>query len=138
MTDAFLGTWQLDPEGNDYQFGDPPQSGLYIIEEKGDGYLVTMKWTTVDGNDMEMDYEGVPDGEQHATPAEGVDTMSMTRVDAKTLDSSAYVGELRVAYARRELSADNNTMTVTQTGKSPSGDEFANVSVYHRVADTDD
>lgn len=133
MTDAFLGTWQLDPEQNNYQFGDPPQKGLYIIKIKDEGYLVTMKWTNTAGNDLEMDYEGIPDGVQYPTDAPHVDTMSMERVDEKTLDSSAFVGDTRIAFGRRELSDDNNTMTVTQSGKTPDGDEFANVSVYHRV-----
>jgi len=132
MTDAFLGTWQLDPDGNNYQLGDPPQSGLYIIETKDNGYLVTMKWTT-NGDEKQMAYEGIPDGKQYETPATGIDAMSMTRVDDKTLDSSAFVGEVRIAYARRVLSENDNTMTVTQSGKTPDGTDFANVSVYHRV-----
>ncbi len=135
MTDAFLGTWQLDPEQNNYQLGDPPQSGLYIIETKGDGYLVTMKWTNTTGDDFAMDYEGIPDSKLYPTDAPHVDTMSMTRVDEKTLDSSAFVGNTHIAHARRELSDDSNTMTVTQSGKTPTGDDFANVSVYKRIDD---
>lgn len=133
MKDTFLGTWQLDPEQNKYQLGDPPQSGLYIIKLNGEGYLVTMKWTSHDNQDFEMSYEAIPDGKDYPTDAPNVDSMSMTRVDDKTLDSSAMVGNTVIAFARRILSEDNNTMTITQSGKTSDGDDFANVSVYHLV-----
>ncbi len=135
MTDAFLGTWELDASKNQYDLGDPPQSGLYIIEQQGEGYLVTMKWTNTAGESKEMAYEGVPDGKTYPTEAPGVDSMSMTRVDDHTLDSAAMVGETVIALARRVLSEDGNTMTVTQRGKTPDGGEFANVSVYTRVTE---
>ncbi len=135
MKDTFLGTWQLDPEQNNYQSGNPPKTGLYIIQPKDEGYLVTMKWTNQDNQDFEMSYEAIPDGKDYPTDAPNVDSMSMTRVDEKTLDSSSMSGYTVIAFARRILSEDNNTMTITQSGKTPDGDDFANVSAYKRVLD---
>ena len=134
MTDLFIGTWILDPEQNAYELGDPPQSGEYVIAAQGEGYHITMAWTTTDGKALSTAYDGVPDGVLHPADAPGVDTMSMTRVDDLTLDSSAFVGEQRIAYARRVLSADYQMMTVTQSGVTPDGTSFSNLSVYHRQA----
>ena len=132
-TDPFLGTWELVPSKSEYQFGDPPTRGTYIIEIYGNGYLMTMAWTTVHGRDLEMSYEATPDGIQY--PLENsivADGMSMTRVDEYTLDSATFKNIDQIAHARRELSHDKNTMTVTQSGKTPDGGDFANVAVYVR------
>jgi len=136
MADVFLGTWIMQPDLNDYQFGNPPQKGSYIIETDGEGYLVTMNWTTADGKDMTMDYHAIPDGKEYPTdPATGVDSMSMTRMSNTVLDSVAMKNGVMVAYGSRILSDDGNTMTVKQSGKTPDGQEFINTSVYVRQTD---
>jgi len=132
MTDAFLGTWILDADQNDYTFGPEPQAGTYVIAAQDAGYHITMAWTTPAGEAHEMAYDGTPDGKRYPADAPGFDAMSMTRVDDHTLDSAAYVGEQRIAYARRVLSADQQTMTVTQSGNKPDGTAFTNTSVYQR------
>lgn len=136
MTDAFLGIWVMQPEQNDYQFGNAPQKGSYIITVDGEGYLVTMSWTTADGQGMTMNYNAIPDGKEYPTdPATGVDSMSMTRVSDNVLDSAAMKNGIMLAYGTRILSDDNNTMTVRQSGKTPDGHEFINTSVYVRQSD---
>ena len=53
-------------------------------------------------------------------------------VDASTLDTTVRQAGRVVAHARRVLSADGRTMTITQSGTTPDGQPFANVSVYAR------
>lgn len=133
--DRFLGTWEMQPELNNYQFGDPPVKGTYTIAENpdGEGYLITMAWTTTNGRDVEMSYTANPDGIDHPYENPDVaDTVSMTRVDENTLDSDAKKGGKIAAYARRELSPDGQTMTVTQSVPNPDGGKFNNVAVYVR------
>ena len=136
MVDAFLGIWVMQADQNNYQFGNPPQKGSYIIESEGDGYLVTMHWTTSEGKDMTMDYTAIPDGKDYPTdPTTGVDSMSMTRMSDNVLDSAAMKNGIMVAYGTRILSEDKNTMTVKQSGKTSDGQEFINTSVYVRQSD---
>lgn len=130
--DPFVGIWTLDPDESDYQFGEPPASGTYTLEADGDAYNVTMIWTTVDGKPMEASYSSVPDGMEYPYDSPAVDTVSMTRVDAYTLDSASKKDGQVIAYARRELSDDRQSMTITQSGTTPEGDPFANVSVYRK------
>ncbi len=133
MADPFLGTWIMKPELNVYQFGNAPQRGTYKIETDGDGYLVTMSWTTIEGTDLTMSYNGIPDGIDYPTdPETGVDSMSMTRKSDKVLDSAAMKDGKVVAYGTRILSEDGNIMTVKQSGKTPDGQEFVNTSIYVR------
>ncbi len=131
--DLFVGLWELDPSQSNYQVGDAPKSGTYRISKHEGGYLITMAWTDAQGRNREMAYEGTPDGIQY--PLENsiiADGMSMTRVDEYTLDSATYKGRDQIAHARRELSEDGNVMTVTQSGKTPDGKDFANIAVYNR------
>jgi len=132
--DPFLGTWHLMPEKSDYAQGLPPTSGTYTIEIQGTGYLVKMRWQTANGDWMEMQYSAVPDGQDHAYEDPNIaDTVSMTRIDHNTLDSDAKKGGQVVAYARRILSEDLQTMTVIQSGPLAEGGMFENLSVYNRT-----
>ncbi len=131
--DPFIGTWKLDPSQNRYEAGSPPQNGLYIIEPLGEGYRITMKWTTPEGQSVESAYESIPDGQEYPYDKPAIaDAISMTRVDARTLDSQSKKGGQVIAYARRVLSEDGQTMSITQSGTKPDGTRFSNKSVYHR------
>jgi hypothetical protein len=132
--DPFLGLWQLIPEKSVYEHGEPPIGGNYTIEIQGDGYLIHMQWETFYGAWSEMSYTAVPDGQDHHYDDPVVaDSISMTRIDEHTLDSDAKKGDSVVAHARRTLSDDLREMTVVQSGISPEGDTFRNLSVYRRT-----
>ncbi len=60
------------------------------------------------------------------------DTISMSRVDHRTLDSKAKKTGHVTSYARRFLSKDGRTMTITQCGTTPKGQEFTNLSIYEK------
>ncbi len=129
--DPFLGTWALVPDRCQYEFGRPPQSGAYQIEASGEGYLVTMKWLTAEGAAHQLSYPAIPDGKEY--PYENpalADTISMTRVDGRTLDSTSKKDGRIIGYARRVLSNDGLTMTIFQSGVTPENREFTNVSIY--------
>lgn len=134
--DPFVGTWKLDPEQSRYQFGSPPQSGTYRIEADGNSYLITMDWIDAQGKSLHQSYIAIPDGVQHPYENTNVaDFVSMTRLDELTLDSATYKGGERIAYAVRSLSADKQTMTITQSGTTPMGGvAFENRAVYVREA----
>jgi hypothetical protein len=135
-SDGFIGTWKLDPEQSKYQFGTPPQSGTYRIEKEGSGYLITMDWVDVQGKSFHQSYTSIPDGMQHPYENPQVaEFVSMTRIDDLTLDSATFKNGERIAYAVRVLSADKQTLTITQSGTTPMGGvEFANRAVYVRQA----
>lgn len=134
--DAFIGTWKLDSEQSKYQFGTPPQSGTYRIDADDSGYLITMDWIDAQGKSFHQSYTATPDGQQHPYENPSVaEFVSMTRIDDLTLDSATYKNGERIAYALRVLSADKQTMTITQSGTTPMGGvQFENRAVYVRQA----
>jgi hypothetical protein len=131
--DPFVGTWELQVEQSEYEVGEPPASGLYRIQPQGEGYLVTMRWETADGQQREMSYTSIADGKDYAYEnPEVAEFVSMTRVAERRLVSATKKGGQMIAHACRELAEDEQTMRVTQSGVRPDGTWFDNVSIYKR------
>ena len=129
--DAFLGTWLLDPTRCDYEFGEPPDSGSYRLEATETGYLISMTWITAAGEAHSMAYKATPDGKQYPYENPAVaEAASMTRVGERQLDSATFKGGQQIAHAARFLSADEQSMTVIQSGFGPDGKGFRNTAVY--------
>lgn len=132
--DKFVGLWKLKPEQSNYQFGAPPANGCYRIARHERGYLISMEWQTAEGDSHEMSYESVPDGQDHVYENPAIaDTVSMTRVDERTLDSASKKDGVVTAHARRVLSESGQEMVVSQSGHTPDGRPFTNLSVYERI-----
>lgn len=135
--DAFIGTWALDPAHSDYQVGMPPQTGLYRIAlgVNGSGYMISMAWTDAQGRESFAAYTAMPDGVQYPYENSDVaDTISMTRLDERTLDTAIFKDGDCIAYSLRELSEDGQLMRIVQSGYAPDGSQFDNYSVYVRQA----
>ncbi|MFL7839099.1 MAG: hypothetical protein ACK2T4_05550 [Candidatus Promineifilaceae bacterium] len=132
--DAFLGTWQLQPNLSDYAFGQAPAEGVYRISRYGEGYKFDIAWTMTEGQQFETGYLGTPDGEQYPYENSQVaEAVSLTRVDELTLDSESFKGGRRIAYACRELIKNGCRMRVTQSGETADGVEFSNIAYYQKV-----
>jgi len=132
--DLFLGTWQLQADLSDYAFGQPPAEGIYLISRYGEGYKFDITWTTIEGQQMETSYVGVPDGEKY--PFENpqiADAVSLTRVDELILDSETFKDGRRLTHARRELIENRDRMRVTQSAETPDGTVFSNISYYQKI-----
>lgn len=89
-----------------------------------------------DTADKSTRFGGVADGSRVASPASevGPDGYSLTHVDDATLDSAAYRGTTRVAYARRVASNEGMLLAVVQESLAPDGTPLRNFQVYRRAA----
>ena len=131
--DPFLGSWSLVPELAQYEFGQPPQGGTYRIEASGEGYLIAMEWLAAEGTAHQLSYPAIPDGKEYPYENPAVaDTVSMTRIDRQTLDSTSKKSGRIIGYAHRVLSDDGLAMTVYQSGTAPDGQDFTNVATYKK------
>lgn len=130
--DPFLGEWRFNREESQYEFGPMPEDATYTFKAEGEQYRVIMAWT-MDGQRREMDYTGIPDGKDYPYESPAVDAMSMTRVDARTLDTTAKKDGQTVSYGSRVLSEDGRTMRITMSGYTPEGNWYTNLAVYERV-----
>lgn len=133
--DPFIGTWVLDPNQSQYQYGNPPVKGSYKISTKVDQYVFEMKWETQDGTEHEMSFQAMPDGVErpyYDDPAVA-DSIRLTRIDRLTLDSETRKGGDITARASRQINEEENTMKVVQTGKTPDGQQYTNITYYAKV-----
>ncbi|MCC6612640.1 MAG: hypothetical protein IT320_04120 [Anaerolineae bacterium] len=133
---AFFGLWTLNREASRYAQGEPPHDASYKLEPDGDAIKVTMDWLGPDGLPKHQVYTGVPDGVVY--PYDGgdvVDAISMTLLDARTLDTDSRKDGRIIAYARRVLSEDGETMTITMRSFLPDGRELDNIAVYEKSVD---
>lgn len=140
MPDLFLGDWRLLPELSLYAQGAPPASGIYTIREGSAGLELSLRWTAEPGGpEMAMAFGGPPDGSVqpfvpvHSAPAGAPDGLRITRVDARTLDSEALLGEQVVAYARRVASEDGSLLAVLMEHRHADGRHVRNFQVYRRA-----
>lgn len=137
--DLFLGEWELIPELCLYEFGSAPVAGAYRIARDGKAVRITIEWRMDEESEPQSTGFGGPtDGSTQALPAvataTGPDSFTLTRVDARTLDSAALRGEERVAYARRVASADGDLLAVMQEAMDPEGVKYRNFQVYRRAS----
>jgi hypothetical protein len=137
--DLYLGTWELIPELSLYDFGPLPASCTYEVLQHGREIHVRMRWTLEPGGtESMMEFAGPPDGSRRdldGAPA-GV-SFSLARIDARTLDSTAFRGDEVYAYARRAVSSDGELLAIVQEGQRPDGGKFRNFQVYRRAVGPD-
>lgn len=135
-TDLYLGTWDLIPELALYEYGPKPAACVYEIQCVEGRVQARLTWTTETGEEQSASFGGPADGTPQpmpeGTPKGGPDAFTLTRVDERTLESSAlWDGEV-VATARRVASADGKLLAILQVGPRPEGVRFRNFQVYRR------
>ncbi len=130
--EKFLGKWSLLREQCDYQLGEPPREGWYLLEQEPGQVKVTMDWTDSHGQHHQQSYSSIPDGNEYPYPdSPAVDAVSMTLVNENRLDSAALKTGSLVNHAARELSPDGQVMKVTMTFYTP-GATLINIAHYRR------
>jgi hypothetical protein len=137
--DLYLGTWELVPELSLYDFGPLPASCTYVIEGTPEGVSIDMRWTmTPGGPSSDMRFAGPIDGSRRSFASDSGSAdppvfFSLTRVDARTLDSRAFRNDVEIAYARRVASEGGDLLAIVQEGQRPDGGRFRNFQVYRRA-----
>lgn len=139
MTDLYLGEWLLIPELSLYQSGTPPAAGRYFIDARSDGsLLLRVEWQAGEGGRwLSTSFGGPADGTRQPLdgPPSGPDAFTLTRVDERTLDSTALRNGETIAFARRVASSDGQLLAVVQEVRA--GDQLIrNFQVYRRAGAT--
>jgi hypothetical protein len=133
QSDPAIGTWKLNVAKSKYNPGAPPRSQTITITAAGNGITVMSRGTDSAGKPLATDYTVAFDGKD--VPVKGSPSYDMTsakRVDANTTELTRRKGGKVVQTARRMVSADGKTMTITTTGVNESGDRINNVGVFEK------
>jgi len=128
--EAWLGVWQLDPATLRYEHGRPGRRALYTIERADAGLTFHLDADDPDGRLLKFTYGGPLDGV--GRDIGGGARLVLTQVDERTIDSALERDGRIVDHWRRALAPDGTSITFTQSGTTPDGRPFKNVSVYYR------
>lgn len=131
--DLYLGSWELVPELSLHEFGPLPAGCDYELAERDGEVRVGMRWTLEPGGEeLRQEFGGPADGSRLPLDESGAVSFSLTRVDARTLESRAFRGGEELAFARRVASRDGDLLAIVQEGRRPDGGTFRNFQVYRR------
>jgi hypothetical protein len=132
--DPLIGTWKLNLAKSKYSPGPLPQGETLKFEAYGDnGIKVTAQITDAQGKATVIEYSGSFDGKDvPVTGAEDADTASMKRINAYTTERAYKKAGKVTTTARRVVSKDGKTLTVTSKGTNAKGQAVNNVSVLDK------
>ena len=131
--DPSVGTWKLNIGKSKFNPGPPPQSVTLIYEASGTG--VKRSGETIDstGAKTSWGYTAEYDGKDYTvTGNPNADMISLKKVNDRTVDATLKKGGKVVTHARRVVSADGKTLTLTIKGKNEKGQNVDNVHVYDK------
>jgi hypothetical protein len=128
-----LGTWQLDLTKSTYLPGPAPRSETRTYTADVQGVQGVIKRVYADGHADTIEYRANYDREQVVTGTPAYDAITLKKVDELTAESTLSHAGVVYGTARRTISPDGNTMTITFQRKT-ADDTIRNVAVYRRVA----
>ena len=131
--DAAIGTWKLDIGKSKFSPGPPPQSATVTYEDSGGGVKRTGETVNADGSKTSFEYTAQYDGKDYPiTGNPNANTIALKRVNDRTVEATLKKGDRVVTKARRVVSADGKTLTLTIDGTNEQGQKVKNVQVFEK------
>ena len=131
--DASIGTWKLNVSKSTFRPGPPPVTETRVYKAQPKGVMTTVKTTWADRVSTTVEYPANYDGKDY--PVDGsrdVDVVVLTRMDDFTSAATLKHSGKEIGVARRVVSPDGKTMTISYKGINTRGDQVDNVAVYDR------
>ncbi|MBI4263975.1 MAG: hypothetical protein HY657_06355 [Acidobacteria bacterium] len=146
--DPLMGTWKLDVARSTFE-GRPPYARQLTFRLVGDAIRTTQDTNVVaqagaiEGeagspvpaprDRARVDYTAKYDGKDYPVVGAALETVSLRRIDARTVERLGKVDGKVVETTTMKQSADGNTLTVTTVGAAaPDGKPYERVEVYFR------
>ena len=122
QTDPAVGTWKLNPAKSKYDPGPVPKSQTIVITAAGSGLKVSSTGIDGEGKPTSVGYTVTADGKDvSVTGSPAYDQTALKRIDKNTTEQTRKKGGKVVQTAKRAISADGKTMTITTTGTDEKG-----------------
>ena len=131
--DASVGTWKLNVAKSTFRPGPPPvaETRVYKAQPKGVKTTVTTTWS--DRLSTTVEYPANYDGKDYpVSGSRDVDAVVLTRMDDFTSAATLKHAGKEIGVARRVVSPDGKTMTISYKGVNTRGDQVDNVAVYDK------
>jgi hypothetical protein len=130
--DLVLGTWALNVAKSKWIPGPAPRSQTRTYETHQDGVKATIKTVYADGHSTSVEYVAKYDSiEYPLSGSPDAERIALKRLDGRTAEATlGHAGKV-MGTARRVISPDGKTLTITYRGELESR-TVNNVSVYDR------
>jgi hypothetical protein len=128
--DVELGVWKVDLAKSKYYPGPPPISETRTFTRDKDGVKGVVLRRTADGREERIEYRADFDQEYPVSGTEAYDAVKFRKIDAYTSDAVLSHAGRVFGTARRVISQDGRTMTITFRQEDPS--LVKNVVVYSK------
>ena len=130
--DPFAGTWMLDADKSTFVPGPVPEDRTMTFEEKDGGIRhVTRTRNLFLGGTDDIEYTAKFDGKDYPITGTGLDTVSLKRVDANTIERTGKVRGKATETCTMKISPDAKTLTMTVKG-SYNGTDYSSMQVFAR------
>jgi hypothetical protein len=130
--DPLVGRWVLDPVQSIFTPGPAPGGRFMTFQAVENGYRHITRTTGGFAEDQ-TEYTVHFDGKDYPNdPISQIDTYSMKRVDANTIERTGKIRGKTVETATFQVSPDGKVLRVTVKG-SIQGDDYSNTQVYARI-----
>lgn len=132
--DPTLGTWTLNVAKSKFTPGPPFKSDTRTYTAEGNGVRVTIKTVDAQGKEVVSEYPVNYDGKFYPVTGSGgpADAIALKKINELTSETSLKHGSNIVAVARRVVSEDGKTMTVSYKGTDPTGRMVDYTLVYEK------
>jgi hypothetical protein len=131
--DASVGTWKLNVAKSTFKPGPPPVAETRTYEAQRNGVKTIVKTTWADRMSTTVEYPANYDGKDYpVSGSRDVDAVALSRMDDFTSAATLKHAGKEIGVARRVVSADGKTMTISYKGINTRGDQVDNVAVYDR------
>ena len=131
--DASVGTWKLNVAKSKFKPGPPPVAETRVYKAQPKGVKTTVTTTWADRLTTSVEYPANYDGKDYpVSGSRDVDAVALSRMDDFTSAATLKHAGKEIGVARRVVSADRKTMTISYKGINTRGDQVDNVAVYDR------
>jgi hypothetical protein len=131
--DASIGTWKLNVAKSKFKPGPPPVAETRVYKAQPKGVKTTVTTTWADHLSTSVEYPANYDGKDYpVSGSRDVDAVALSRMDDFTSAAILKHAGKEIGVARRVVSADRKTMTISYKGINTRGDQVDNVAVYDR------
>lgn len=131
--DPVVGTWVLNVAKSTYATpADKPKSGTRMYEVIGGKLHSAGQTVRANGAVDRYEFTGAYDGKDAPYTGSTGDRITMTMVNARTVDATLKKGSTVVQKTRREVSTDGKSLTMTTTRYDAAGKGTTSTAVYDR------
>ena len=126
--DPVVGTWTLNLAKSRFSPGPAPKEETRVYEAQGEGIKVTVRTVAADGHSTTVLISANYDGKDYpVTGSSAYDAIELKKITDQIAEATLMHAGRTVATARREISDDGRTMTITYTGQ-----QISNKAVYEK------